>query len=259
MQPIVLRGAAVSCSLQAAIFRTPRSLVQRNGRRLLSLSTTNALSGETMMAPVEGSVMPYIARHGPKDGMIVLNVGGTEFQTLKSTVALNPVLAEHLSRMKPGENSIFIDRDPTHFGIILQYLRNRMDGIVINNAFMSAKSKMHSQKYVEYVKLPTDSTILSELYIEVCHFRMDHLKYILCKRSFWANLVNTLGITSNPFDAVKNLATRARQAMLAVGGVTTMSFGLNQSEDGKEGAFHKQFAKLSKDFGFDSLISPAKK
>jgi hypothetical protein len=135
-----------------------------------------------------------------------------------------------------------------------------MDGVIINGAFMSAKSKnKRPHKYVEYVKLPTDSTILSELYVEVCHFQMDHLRYILYKRSFWASLVNNIGIASNPFDAVKKLATRARQALLAVGGVGTMSFGLNQSEDGKERAFHKQFAKLSKEFGFDSLIAPVSK
>lgn len=39
-----------------------------------------------------------IERHGQGDAFITLNVGGTEFHTLRSTVAANQVLAEHVAR-----------------------------------------------------------------------------------------------------------------------------------------------------------------
>mmetsp|Transcript_22202 Transcript_22202/g.46428 ORF Transcript_22202/g.46428 Transcript_22202/m.46428 type:complete len:305 (+) Transcript_22202:47-961(+) len=77
-----------------------------------------------------------IKRHGPGDGVITLNVGGKKFQTLRSTIAQNEVLMDHVVRAESNREivtgwnkAIFIDRDHQHFGTILAYLRNKADGI----------------------------------------------------------------------------------------------------------------------------------
>ena len=65
---------------------------------------------------------------------IVLDIGGTKFKTSKMTLT-SPVGSEHghfFNRMFGGDwdiksnedGSIWIDRDPTHFSVILNYLRS---------------------------------------------------------------------------------------------------------------------------------------
>ncbi|KAK6167023.1 hypothetical protein SNE40_021134 [Patella caerulea] len=63
---------------------------------------------------------------------IVLNVGGAKFQTSASTLQADPssllaFLVSPESPMKPYEvesiYTYFLDRDPKHFGLILNYLR----------------------------------------------------------------------------------------------------------------------------------------
>ena len=91
-------------------------------RQIRSASSSNTASSS------------IIQRHGPGDGVITLNVGGKNFQTLRSTIAQNDVLMDHVVRaeanLEIGKNhEIFIDRDPKHFGMILAHLRNKADGI----------------------------------------------------------------------------------------------------------------------------------
>ena len=98
---------------------------------LTKSSTTEALPTSSSSS---SATAPNIVRHGPGDGVIVLNVGGKEFLTLRSTVELNPVLRGYVHRAQAnkefvkGDSAIFIDRDPSHFGLILQHLRNVADG-----------------------------------------------------------------------------------------------------------------------------------
>lgn len=86
--------------------RTFSSLVERARSQLRSSS-----SSENEL-PVAS-----IPRHGPGDACITLNVGGTEFHTLRSTVFSNRVLADHVTRAETNKEitkngAVFIDRDP---------------------------------------------------------------------------------------------------------------------------------------------------
>lgn len=96
-----------------------------------------------------------IARHGPGDGVVKLNVGGKEFLTLRSTIQSNDVLADYVARAEANSEfnggAVFIDRDHTHFGMILTFLRNKMEGIAYNSRFSSKDCHTrlaHKPKYV---------------------------------------------------------------------------------------------------------------
>ena len=59
---------------------------------------------------------------------VILNVGGARFETSRLTLRKDPesLLARLFtteSSVVPQGNSIFIDRDPSHFKVILNYLR----------------------------------------------------------------------------------------------------------------------------------------
>ena len=96
--------------------------------------------------------------------VISLNVGGTLFTTCLETLLVEP--DSRLGRMFSGrhiletqkDGSIFIDRDGTHFGIILNYLRRHIT------------SKRH---------LPDDPNILSHLLCEVKYYELKGLLKII--------------------------------------------------------------------------------
>ena len=96
--------------------------------------------------------------------VIVLNVGGTPFTTFLQTMLAEP--DSKLGRMFSGrhiiktqkDGSIFIDRDATHFGIILNYLR----GIITSKE-----------------QLPNDRNTLSQLSCEVQYYQLKGLLKIM--------------------------------------------------------------------------------
>ncbi|CAJ0593629.1 unnamed protein product [Cylicocyclus nassatus] len=105
---------------------------------------------------------------------VVLNVGGKKFYTSLETLRKNPgprdrsMLAE--MDFVEGEE-IFIDRDPTHFGHILNYLR---DGSVSVNGSGSicAQIKREAQFYgleslVQHIECQSQHTIVETLPREV--------------------------------------------------------------------------------------------
>jgi len=63
--------------------------------------------------------------------IIHLNVGGTRFTTSRATLTVVPdtfftsLLSGRISSLKDETGAIFIDRDPVHFRVILNFLRNR--------------------------------------------------------------------------------------------------------------------------------------
>jgi len=74
-------------------------------------------------------------RLGDEDGVVQLNVGGKTFETLRSTVETNAVLTAYLKRAEANPSlckngAVFIDRDPEHFGVLLNHLRNKTEGLV---------------------------------------------------------------------------------------------------------------------------------
>ena len=60
-----------------------------------------------------------------QENRITLNIGGTKFETSESTLKQDPdsLFALLFDEGVPDRNNYFIDRDPAHFRIILNYLR----------------------------------------------------------------------------------------------------------------------------------------
>ena len=160
-------------------------------------TVTDVTLAETDSVLLEGSIsksLGKIVRHGKGDACIVLNVGGKEFITLRSTVASNPVLADHVARAEankeimPGASkSVFIDRDPSHFAFLLQYLRNQVEletaGLPSNAAgCVTGGEVVVTEKVARMVgswktrsympTLPKDPKVLGELYVEATYYRM---------------------------------------------------------------------------------------
>ena len=64
-----------------------------------------------------------------REERLILNIGGTHFQTSKVVMRTDPTSLFSLmllpqSPFRPNNNTYFFDRDPAHFRIILNYLRN---------------------------------------------------------------------------------------------------------------------------------------
>src|SRR5210317_384150 len=98
-------------------------------------SSSSSSSSTATTSAEQQSSLPIIHRHGPNDRVITLNVGGKQFQTLRSTISQNSVLYAHVLRAESnseylGDKIVFIDRDSKHFHVILTYLRNKADGLV---------------------------------------------------------------------------------------------------------------------------------
>jgi hypothetical protein len=179
--------------------------------------------------------------------LLVLNVGGKEFTTLRSTVqecsiarAITSAEAKgEAAKTANGTTTVFIDRDPTHFPLILTYLRNKAEGIAYNNRNVKKKShrvvdamvpsKFYTEmaKYPRYVRLPKDEGALEELYVEAVHFELTELQHQLCRTSFMVNLMSALGGGRNPFQTANEAMKVFRNTVLTlvgtggiVGGVT---------------------------------------
>ncbi|CAG2219660.1 unnamed protein product [Mytilus edulis] len=64
-----------------------------------------------------------------QENTLTLNVGGMKIETNKNTLRADPscvfaLMLQPLSPFRPSNNVYFFDRDPAHFKIILNYLRN---------------------------------------------------------------------------------------------------------------------------------------
>lgn len=64
-----------------------------------------------------------------QENTLTLNVGGMKVETSKNTLRADPscvfaLMLQPLSPFRPSNNVYFFDRDPAHFKIILNYLRN---------------------------------------------------------------------------------------------------------------------------------------
>ena len=64
-----------------------------------------------------------------QENIVVLNVGGSKFETSKTTLRADPssifaLMLHPNSAFRPCNNIFSFDRDPAHFKIILNYLRN---------------------------------------------------------------------------------------------------------------------------------------
>lgn len=191
---------------------------------------------------------PIIQRHGPSDGVIILNVGGKNFQTLRSTIAQNDVLMDHVVRAETNmeimgtDHAIFIDRDPKHFGMILAYLRNLADGIYRHPSVAPRLMKFGSNKKISsncttqstkevtpqiaklscssMIQLPKDSKTLTEMYFESIHYNIPELTNRICSQHSLARVFGVFGST-NPFQMATTALTNGKRMLVLFGGMLT--------------------------------------
>eukprot|EP00521_Asterionellopsis_glacialis_P007091 CAMPEP_0195285214 /NCGR_PEP_ID=MMETSP0707-20130614/3134_1 /TAXON_ID=33640 /ORGANISM="Asterionellopsis glacialis, Strain CCMP134" /LENGTH=285 /DNA_ID=CAMNT_0040344681 /DNA_START=62 /DNA_END=919 /DNA_ORIENTATION=- len=213
-------------TLNTALQRNPRQYTSR--RHISSLESSSDSSSLANLASelTNGS----ITRHGVGDGVIILNVGGKEFKTLRSTVASNQVLADHVARAEAnheyisGSTAVFVDRDPTHFGIILAHLRNKSDGTSMRDAW-SEHSKIGNlyannitnSKEV-YVQLPRETEKLSDILLEAYHYRIKELADAACRENWMLYMARFFGSARNPFHTINSFITNVRRSFLALAG-----------------------------------------
>ena len=99
-----------------------------------------------------------------QNDIVILNVGGIKFTTASMTLQAEPesmlgvMFSGRYPLGKQEDGSIFIDRDGTHFRIILNYLRGNISSIR---------------------QLPKDDLILSELLSEVEYYQLGGFLKIL--------------------------------------------------------------------------------
>ena len=103
---------------------------------------------------------------------VVLNIGGTCFQTSKVTLRADPtsvfaVMLLPQSPFRPNTNTYFFDRDPAHFRFILNYLRN--GGCMDLNI------------------LPREQRYLQELLIEAKYYKLMGLMEVIQTRLVQVN------------------------------------------------------------------------
>ena len=92
-----------------------------------------------------------------QNNKVILNVGGARFETSRLTLRRDPesLLARLFTRESsviPQGNTIFFDRDPSHFKIILNYLRYNLE---INPALLPKERKylLELKKECEYYSI----------------------------------------------------------------------------------------------------------
>jgi hypothetical protein len=245
-------------------------------------STDSTTPQQSLVVDAEGGVVlstttdeiPRVTRHGHGDRLIKLNVGGKEFQTLRSTLQASPVLSEYVTRaeanneLESSSGAIFIDRDPTYFGIILTFLRNKTDGIaynskqstlskklankmagkvtssqVVNSSSLSSSStstcvsstmtKLTLAKHPQYVRIPKiddkNHGLLEDLFVEAQHYQLSELQYQLCQSSMWVTFMSVINGGRNPFQTLDELFKQLRRTAFALAGGGSI-YGFFQAE-----------------------------
>jgi hypothetical protein len=169
-----------------------------------------------------------LRRHGPGDGVLRLNVGGTEFITLRSTVNSNPVLFDRVASAEANtevlhNGAVFIDRDPKHFGIILQHLRNRVEMLSYYSQGKQKIVPMANKAFTDtYIQLPEDDAILRDLYLEATYFRIPELQAALYEKNWLVKVMSVFAGGKNPFDMATRWLAWLRGALIAFGSLGTI-------------------------------------
>ena len=96
--------------------RKAEKAVERNlERESMDAEVQKKIKRDEMLAYLKAS----------QDNRVMLNIGGTRFETSESTLKQEPESLFFLlfSKDTPNRDNYFIDRDPAHFRLILNYLR----------------------------------------------------------------------------------------------------------------------------------------
>jgi BTB/POZ domain len=227
----MLRAHVHSFGIRSNV-RTRRLSASTADLTLPAPAPANLAPSPTVTKEVNTSVtkgcLGEIVRHGSGDACVTLNVGGKEFTTLRSTINANAVLAEHVARaeynptISTGSTTkriAFIDRDPDHFNYILRHLRNRAEQSTARH-FEKSSSLMKQKSTTQvYIDLPSDPTVLHELYVEAVYYRIPELQNALKKYSMTAHVSHLFMKQWNPFDFFTKLLLQLRVGALAAGTV----------------------------------------
>jgi BTB/POZ domain len=183
-----------------------------------------------------------ISRRGPDDKLIILNVGGTEFPTLRSTVNSNSVLATHVSQAEAnkllvGSTAVFIDRNPKHFGTILQFLRNRVEfkgkDVTSTNLIGALMPAQEQFAKAYFIDLPKDEKVARELFVEASYYNLTELQQALNSNSWMVGVASVVtGKSKNPFEAFNSVIGNARTALLTIGGIAGAATGATKMGSG---------------------------
>ena len=208
-----------------------------------SSSLAESSNDAALTTTTSTSTTPWstVTRYGPADGMIKLNVGGKEFVTLRSTLQSSAVLhqcvcqaeqQQHGQQLLGGDKptTIFIDRDPTHFPLILTFLRNKTEGVAYNSKWVD---KLHRgiklSKKPKYVRLEqAQRHVLQDLYVEASYYQLYELQQQLCEQSI-VTMIFSATTGGNPFEYANSFVKQVRR-LLGVGLVGTGSVAVSQAD-----------------------------
>ena len=217
----MILASRVTCSSRRiySVFR-PVSTCSRTATKIhrRRLSSTAELEEATTSTP--SLQTKSIVRHGPGDGIVTLNVGGKEFITLRSTLQINEKLRNHVMKAEDNQEftkgAVFIDRDPAHFGLILQHLRNRADEISSSH-HLAANSLVG--KHQVLIQIPNDRGTLRDFFVEARYFQIKELENMLCSYDVYTRVAALFSKSGNPFHMASEAFNTARRALLAGGGI----------------------------------------
>lgn len=210
----------------------PRTTSRRYSSAVEKETTAATKAAEEVVAE-----QSLIVRHGEGDGVVTLNVGGKEFITLRSTLQTNPVLYARVLRAEANEelikSAVFVDRDPTHFGLILQHLRNVADSITLSsstdkNAWLRLITKSKNEVNIQ---IPENIPKLRELFVEARYFKIKELEDALSGYDLFtwlASVISGQG-TANPFHVAVQAIKMARRTLLTTGGLGILIGAQNEA------------------------------
>jgi hypothetical protein len=218
------------CNVDRPLHTRTMTTTGNNGSASTATNTTTTASTSAVKEPphlIQGTnteSLGNIIRHGRGDACITLNVGGKEFYTLRSTIAMNSVLSDHVVRAEHNHEilrngAVFIDRDPEHFPILLKYLRNRVEYETLRNYVDKTSLKRIVKSFID---LPSDPKVLRELYIEAVFYRMKDLQDMLKDTSVLVQMATVISKTTgstaaiNPFDWMIKFWAQLRALVVGV-------------------------------------------
>mmetsp|Transcript_52559 Transcript_52559/g.114775 ORF Transcript_52559/g.114775 Transcript_52559/m.114775 type:complete len:312 (-) Transcript_52559:285-1220(-) len=238
-----------------------------NDAMVASTPTTPELAGAaptSQGSPMEeddlGVELPIVERLGEGDHVVELNVGGKTFIALKSTVQVSPILAYHIAAAEEHEGlkmgkAVFIDRDPEHFAVILNFLRSKAAETGPRRCVVQELRKVSS------LTLPKDYNKLKDLFVEAKYYGLHDLAKIACGQRGLSKFYSLAGGLGNPLDGAARLAVTLRRAAVVFSGLLgggLLAAAPGRSGDGQAGQVNQNSVSIAMNGTADSIEQTAK-
>jgi hypothetical protein len=176
------------------------------------------------------------------DRVVKIDVGGTQFTSLHSTLAISPTLQRHLAAADANtallkDGAVFIDRDPASFPVVLQHLRNQAANLhyptklarlkrMSNNSFFARlkRTTVHDNGEMSTVALDNlNWKQHTDLFVESNYYELTDLTQQSYQHQFSLGIIDRLGVLTSI--SPTGLVKFAKFAAVLVGLVTT--YGLS--------------------------------